>query len=91
MTCSVSTIFVTRCSKVRDQEGILSVQVAYDQVLKGVFYHCRCRSTFTHKHDLDRIEKTKNDEKEKEVEAGMESTRQGRMHVRLNKNREKES
>ena len=74
------------------------VQVADDQIPNGVFYHRKCRSTFTHKHDLDRIKKNKNDEKEKEVEVKVEtrhlerrsSIRQGNMHVRLNKKRKKE-
>ena len=82
-----------KAGEIRDHEGILSVQVADDQIPNGVFYHRKCRSTFTHKHDLDRIKKSKNDEKEKEVEVEVEtshvekrsSIRQGKMLVRLNK------
>ena len=78
-----------KAGQIRDHEGILSVQVADDQIPNGVFYHRKCRSTFTHKHDLDRITKSKNDEKEKEVEVETShlerrsSIRQGRMLVRL--------
>ena len=55
-----------RAGEIRNHEGILSVQVADDQIPNGVFYHRKCRSTFTHKHDLDLIEKRKNDEIGKE-------------------------
>ena len=85
-----------KAGEIRDHEGILSVQVADDQIPNGVFYHRKCRSTFTHKHDLDGIKKSKNDEKEKEVEVEMSHlerrspTRQGKMLVRLNK-KKKES
>ena len=81
-----------KAGQIRDHEGILSVQVADDQIPNGVFYHRKCRSTFTHKHDLDRITKSKNDEKQKEVETShlerRSSIRQGRMLVRLNKKKE---
>ena len=83
-----------KAGQIRDHEGILSVQVADDQIPNGVFYHCKCRSTFTHKHDLDRIKKSKNDEKEKEVEMETShlerrsSIKQGTMLVRLNQKKE---
>ena len=83
-----------KAGQIRDHEGILSVQVADDQIPNGVFYHRKCRSTFTHKHDLDRITKSKNDEKEKEEEVETShlerrsSIRQGRMLVWLNKKKE---
>lgn len=59
-----------KAGEIRDHKGILSVQVADDQILNGVFYHRKCQSTFTHKHDLDQIKKRKNNEKEKEMEVG---------------------
>ena len=83
-----------KACQIRDHEGILSVQVADDQIPNGVFYHRKCRSMFTHKHDLDRITKSKNDEKGKEVEVETShlerrsSIRQGRILVRLNKKKE---
>lgn len=82
-----------KAGEIWDHEGILSVQVANDQITNGVFYHCKCRSTFTHKHDLDGIKKSENDEKEKkvEVETSHLERRQGRMLVQLNKIRKKES
>jgi len=57
-----------KAGEIRDHKSILSVQVADDQILNGVFYHRKCRSMFTHKHDLDQIKKSKNNEKEKEME-----------------------
>ena len=80
--------------KTLQKRCILSVQVADDLIPNGVFYHRKCRRTFTHKHDLDRITKSKNDGKEKEVEVETShlerrsSIRQGRMLVRLNNKKE---
>ena len=53
-----------KAGEIRDHKGILSVQVEDNQIPNGVFYHRKCRSTFTHKHDLDRIVKSKNEENE---------------------------
>lgn len=63
--------------------GILSVKVADDQIPpNGVFYFT---IAISHKHDLERIKKSKNDEKEQEVEVETRSSaRQGRMLAPLN-------
>lgn len=71
-----------KAGEIRDHEGILSVQVADDQLPK---------------HDSDGIKKSENDEKGKKVEVETShlerrsSIRQGRMLVELNKIRKKES
>lgn len=58
-------------------KGILSVKVADDQIPpNGVFYFT---IAISHKHDLERIKKSKNDEKEQEVEVETRSSaRQGK-------------
>ena len=70
-----------KAGEIRDHKGILSVQVADDQILNGVFYHRKCQSTFTHKHDLDQIKKRKNNEKEKEMEVGWKTFVDADMYV----------
>ena len=80
-----------KAGEIRDHQVIRNVQVADDQIPNGVFYHRKCQSTFTHKHDLNRIKKNKNDKKEKEADVktshreSRPSIRQGRMLVQPNK------
>ena len=47
-----------KAAEIRKHEDILSIEVADDQIPNGIFYHRKCRSMFTHKHDLDRIERS---------------------------------
>ena len=67
---------------------LLSIEVADDQIPNGIFYHRKCRSTFTHKLDLGRIERSQKKGKEEEEEEEensyqrRSSLRQGRrMHL----------
>ena len=77
----LNSLQLQKAGEIRDHEGI-----------SGVILPSQMSKHFTHKNDLDRIKKSKNDENEKEVEVkmshleGRSSIRQGRMLVRL-KNR----
>ena len=75
-----------KAAEVRDHEGVLNIEVGDDQIPNNVFYHRKCRSAFTHKRDLDLLEKRKNcsvKEDEVEVESNehpeRRSSRQGRL------------
>ena len=71
-----------KAAEIRKHEDILSIEVADDQIPNGIFYHRKCRITFTHKHDLDRIERSQKKGKEEENSYQRRSSlRQGRrMH-----------
>lgn len=73
-----------KAGEIREHEGILSVQVEDNQIPNGVFYHRKCRKhIYTQTLDLDRIVKSKKEEKE-EVQSHLEkrsSIRQGRINA----------
>ena len=71
-----------KAAEIRKHEDILSIEVADDQIPNGIFYHRECRSTFTHKHDLDRIERSQKKEKEEEEEEEEENSYQRRSSLR---------
>lgn len=71
-----------RAGEIRNHEGILSVQVEDGQIPNEIWYHRKCRSIFTHKRELDRIESSKNKEKKPDHESQTSQETERRSSIR---------